>query len=323
MTKPDSRKASKSADKNGAKKKQPKAAQQPKPKVVKEAGPRPASYDPNPAKVRARQITEARFRYPEFCQGKPGYYLIGLINGENNPTFKMEVKMFRGKTENFLIIEGEVEYHGKRVYIRFDDIFGKPEHAHYAHGTIGVIQFEMLTFIQKAVSQELLLEKMRRQRTVVEEPAQDPLTNIAEVQQTQVVAEERSSQPSDTNIDYSMAMKFTVPILIGKMKEGDKSRLVYLGENDSRAYFMRERVAGAQKIRLIRADDHPELTAIMEAHPQGVDVDVRSVIDGLRPGTDIGTLGELRNARFHLIQWLHDKLPEIGFRPRKQANTQT
>lgn len=286
----------------------------PKPKKIKEPGPRPLSYDPNPAKMRAKQLIEARLSYPEFCSGKPGSYLIGLIDGTDNPAFKMEVRTFHGEKEDFLIIEGEVMFYSRRVYIGHDWIFLEPRKCPYARGQLGVIQFEMVTFIQKVMREELHVAKIHQ-----EDASRESSRNEKEPQQMSTEPETRQTESS--TIDFSTAARLLAPALIGRMREGDASRLLYLGEGETRSYFMRERIAGAQKLRLIKADDHPEFSAILEAHPQGVDVDVRSVIDGNSPEIEIGNLADLRNARLHLAGWLHAQLPAMGYYPKRTSST--
>lgn len=313
--KPDDRKTKKAEE--GAKKdKQPKAAHPPKAQKVK--GPGPASYAPNPLKVRAKEITSAQVRYPAFCQGKLGLYTVGLIDGIENKMFEMEVRVFYGDSEQFLIIKGPWAFRGKNLWIRHEWIFSDPSMVPYAKGDLGVVQWEMLTFIQRATQQELLAEKVKRSAT----PVNDETVMQAPVQAAKAEEEVIAVALDEGAINYATAFSLNAPSLIGKMKEGEKPKLLCYGDSVSRVYFMRERIAGAQKIRLIKADDHPELTAVMEAHPQGVDVDVRSVIDGIPSSTTIGTLADLKHARMHVAQRLHGKLPEIGFR-LKQPSKQT
>ncbi len=118
------------------------------------------------------------------------------------------------------------------------------------------------------------------------------------------------------NIDFKKSVRLTAPTLIAKIKEGKRPVLVHIGNDEQRVYLMRERTAGVQKIRLVKADDHSTLSAILEAHTNGVDVDVRNVLD-YKPAAEIGDLANIKNARLHLTLWLNQNLSQVGYHPKR------
>lgn len=184
--KPDGQKKSK---KNGESQKKDMKKQEPryqKPqKAPKVSGARPASYEPNYGRLRererqqfARNIAEARERFPMFCDGIPGSYLIGINTGTDSEGYTFEIRLHD--------LPATADKPAKQVLDIFGDdgirmphkwLFFPAEAAHYVPGTIGKIQRQMLMFLQDVLKDDIWEAKQRRWEA--QRAAQESATEMA------------------------------------------------------------------------------------------------------------------------------------------------
>lgn len=104
--------------------------------------------------------------------------------------------------------------------------------------------------------------------------------------------------------DLAKSVQLTRQVLTARLKQDGVGGICHIGDGLSHIYFLRERVAGAQKITFLEGGNIELLTAIEEHHPQGVDVDVKSVIDAFASNVNSVDVNDLRNARQHVTSWL-------------------
>lgn len=119
-------------------------------------------------------------------------------------------------------------------------------------------------------------------------------------------------------LDISKSVPLTRQVLRANLKADGVEGLCHIGEGDNfHIFFLRERIAGAQKITLLEGGADDLLFAISEAHPDGVSVDVQSVINGPKESAIGIDIKDERNARLHVIAWTHyyfglTKQPEVA-----------
>jgi hypothetical protein len=158
----DSRKVQKPVDETGKGKQVEKARYQ-KPKVVKVKGPRP-DYTPKPGheierkrQALAQEIATERARFPMFCEGVVGSYLIGRNFDNGNESVYVTVKMAKGKSGEFRVIERD-----DGIFIPHVWLFIPLDKCHFAFGYIGGEQHSTLSFLQGVLRLEIKEAKHRR-----------------------------------------------------------------------------------------------------------------------------------------------------------------
>lgn len=170
--KPDGRKAKSNRDEGRAENTKPRYQ---KPHPVKEAGPRPASYEPNQARMQARETqrqaelaTHAATDYSKFVAGECDVYRVSgrTPSGPETHMFHISERLLP-KTDDkpetvALNIYGDVDVFGKPVWIPHHWIFRDTETRNYAAGDVGRVQRSMLQFLKNALQKELAAEKQLR-----------------------------------------------------------------------------------------------------------------------------------------------------------------
>lgn len=140
----------------------PERARYQKPKVVKAKGPRPdytRKHDHEAERKRQmlmQEISTGRARFPMFCDGIEGSYLIGRNFDNRRESLDVTIKMREGATGQFPIIE-RVD----GIFIPHVWLFIRLEKCHFALGHIGAEQHRMLSFLQEILRGEILEAKQK------------------------------------------------------------------------------------------------------------------------------------------------------------------
>lgn len=156
--KSDNHKTKKTDDETPGKKSSQARYQKP-PKVP---GPRP-DYTPKHdheaerrRQMLAQEITAERQRFPQFCDGIEGTYLIGRNFDNGSESLEVMVKMTNGKTDEFRAIE-----RADGIYLPHVWLFIPLEKCHFALGHIGNEQHQMLKFLQDVLRGDIKEAKQR------------------------------------------------------------------------------------------------------------------------------------------------------------------
>ena len=142
--------------------------------VVCEKGAAP-SYAPNYGRIEAqqraqfaRQVAEAREYFPDLVAGVVGQYLVGINTGNDTEAYDFVVKtVILPETENYpahdmLVIEGEIEVYGKRIYVPHKWLFFPSGGYNLMNGRIGAVQLQMLNFLKGVLHEEIRTAKQLR-----------------------------------------------------------------------------------------------------------------------------------------------------------------
>lgn len=133
-----------------------------KPKVAKPKGVQP-DYTPKSDRegerrrqMLMREISTERPRFPMFCDGIEGSYLIGRNFDNGSESIDVSIKMRQGNAGEFLIIE-----RADGIFIPHIWLVIPLEKCHFARGYIGDEQHSMLRFLQYILQSEIRETKQR------------------------------------------------------------------------------------------------------------------------------------------------------------------
>lgn len=160
--KPDGRKVKNSNNEHVGNDKKPNQARYQKPKVDKAKGPRPdytRKHDHEAERKRQilmQEISTERARFPMFCDGIEGPYLIGRNIDNRSEWIGVTVKVREGASGEFRIIE-----RADGIFIPHVWLFIRLEKCHFALGHIGAEQHRMLSFLQEILRGEILEAKQK------------------------------------------------------------------------------------------------------------------------------------------------------------------
>jgi hypothetical protein len=142
-----------------------------KPFVQKQKGPAP-SYTPNYGRIEAarraefsKKVAKARENFTEFVGGTLGDYLIGINTDDDTEAYDFTLKVITlpetetRPAQEQLIIEGDVEVYGRRVFIPHKWLFFQTDTCNFVGGRIGEVQYEMLTFLKPVLHEEIKAAK--------------------------------------------------------------------------------------------------------------------------------------------------------------------
>ncbi len=157
--KPDGRKAKKT---NANEDKQPEKARYQKPqKQPKVPGPRPASYTPNHQREVARkhqalahEIARETARFPMFVAGAEDQYLIGRNGDGGSESVELVVKMTKGKTGQFLVME-----RSDGIFMPHVWLFIPLDECHFTQGRVGDEQYHTLKFLKSVLYADIKAAK--------------------------------------------------------------------------------------------------------------------------------------------------------------------
>ena len=136
-----------------------------KPKVVKAKGPTP-DFTPNQKKAATKKAEEARqqtiatiradeWLIPAFIKGDVGNYFIGIL-GKNLEGHPFEIRLVEPTHADGKPVTPFLGIFGKEgVYVRHADMFRKIENVYLVPGYTGDIQYGMLNFLKRALSEEI------------------------------------------------------------------------------------------------------------------------------------------------------------------------
>ncbi len=140
----------------------PERARYQKPKVAKPKGVQP-DYTPRrdheaerKRQLLMQEIATERPRFPMFCDGIEGSYLIGRNFDNGSESIDVTMKMRQGNAGEFLTIE-----RADGIFIPHVWLFIPLEKCHFAMGYIGDEQHSMLSFLQDVLRGEIREAKQR------------------------------------------------------------------------------------------------------------------------------------------------------------------